>query len=108
MSERLDGKMGCTVLANDAVAEYSQWPADWEASIASWTGFCGVSSFAGQDAIQESMISRSASEVEHLDRYATSSSAGASGIFLAASSSGAATAPFFSGRLLVPRRGADL
>lgn len=46
--------------------------------------------------------------VEHVDRYSTASSAGNSGIFLAASSAGGTRAPFFRGHLTAPRRGADL
>lgn len=46
--------------------------------------------------------------IEHIDRYTTPSSVSAAGIFLAASSTSASTAPFFSGRLAAPRRGADL
>jgi hypothetical protein len=54
------------------------------------------------------MGSDSATAVVHIDRYATPSSVSAAGIFLAASSSSASTAPFFSGSLAAPRRGADL
>jgi hypothetical protein len=54
------------------------------------------------------MGSDRATAIEHIDRYTTPSSVSAAGIFLAASSSSASTAPFFSGRLSAPRRGADL
>jgi hypothetical protein len=54
------------------------------------------------------MASVSAMTVEHIDRYTTPSSVRSDGIFLAASSSGASAAPFFSGCLVVPHRGADL
>jgi hypothetical protein len=50
----------------------------------------------------------SATAYEHIDRYSAPSSVNAAGIFLAASSSSAYTAPFFSGCLTAPRRGADL
>jgi hypothetical protein len=46
--------------------------------------------------------------IEHIDHYTAPSSVSAAGIFLAASSSSASTAPFFSGCLAAPRRGADL
>jgi hypothetical protein len=45
--------------------------------------------------------------VEHVDRYRSASSAGNSGIFLAASTTGTSAAPFFRGYLTAPRRGAD-
>src|SRR5215813_4867559 len=54
------------------------------------------------------MSGRSAAVVAHIDRYISPSSAGGSGIFLAASSSAACNTPFFSGYLVAPRRGADL
>src|SRR5579862_3340141 len=54
------------------------------------------------------MASGSAMSVEHIDRYTTPSSVRPGGIFLAASSSGASTAPFFSGCLMAPHRSADL
>jgi hypothetical protein len=54
------------------------------------------------------MSSERAAAIEHIDRYTTPSSVSAAGIFLTASSSVASTAPFFSGRLAAPRRGADL
>ncbi len=50
----------------------------------------------------------SATAIEHIDRYAAPSSVSDTGIFLAASSSSASTAPFFAGCLAAPRRGADL
>jgi hypothetical protein len=50
----------------------------------------------------------SATAYQHTDRYAAPSSVTAAGIFLAASSSSAYSAPFFSGCLTAPRRGADL
>jgi hypothetical protein len=52
----------------------------------------------------------SALTIEHIDRYTAPSSVSPTGIFLAASSSAAASsaAPFFSGCLLAPQRGADL
>jgi hypothetical protein len=53
------------------------------------------------------MSGRGAAAVEHLDLYTSSSTASASSIFLATSSTGKNAAPFFSGRLLTPRRGAD-
>jgi hypothetical protein len=49
-----------------------------------------------------------AAVIEHIDRYTTPSSVSAAGIFLAASSTSASTAPFFSGFLAAPQRGADL
>jgi len=49
-----------------------------------------------------------ATSFEHIERYAAPSSVSAAGIFLAASSSTASTAPFFAGYLAAPRRGADL
>ena len=54
------------------------------------------------------MSARPATVVEHVDCYDSASSAGGSGIFLAASSSAACQAPFFRGYLAAPRRGADL
>ena len=54
------------------------------------------------------MSARTATVVAHVDRYNSPSSAGGSGIFLAASSSAGSTAPFFRGYLAAPRRGADL
>jgi hypothetical protein len=46
--------------------------------------------------------------IEHVDQYAAPSSVSAGGIFLVASSASVSTAPFFSGRLIAPKRGADL
>ena len=46
--------------------------------------------------------------IEHVDQYAAPSTVSAGGIFLAASSASVSTAPFFSGRLIAPKRGADL
>ena len=46
--------------------------------------------------------------VEHVDRFVAPSSAGASGIYLAASSLASSRAPFFQGFLKSPRRSADL
>src|SRR3954471_807682 len=54
------------------------------------------------------MSTRAAVVVEHIDRYNSPSASGHSGIFLAASSSAASTAPFFRGYLAAPRRSADL
>src|ERR1051326_2692651 len=54
------------------------------------------------------MSTSGAAAIEHIDRYAAPSTVSSGGIFLAASSSGASSAPFFSGHLAVPRRGADL
>jgi SWIM zinc finger len=54
------------------------------------------------------MASGLATAIEHIDRYATPSTVSSAGIFLAASSSSASSAPFFSGCLAAPRRGADL
>jgi hypothetical protein len=54
------------------------------------------------------MSTRPATVVEHVDRYNSPSAAGGSGIFLAAASSAASTAPFFCGYLAAPRRSADL
>src|SRR5947209_4302500 len=54
------------------------------------------------------MSTRSSAVMEHLDRYNSPSAAGSSGIFLAASSSATAAAPFFRGYLTAPRRSADL
>src|SRR5438445_2187030 len=54
------------------------------------------------------MSARTAVLVEHVDRYSSPSSAGAAGIFLAASSTAARQTPFFRGYLTAPRRGADL
>jgi hypothetical protein len=56
---------------------------------------------------QNETVNPQTAAVEHLDRYNGPSSAGASGIFLAASSS-TVSAPFFRGYLAAPRRGADL
>jgi SWIM zinc finger len=56
----------------------------------------------------KTMSTRPAAVVEHVDRYNSPSAAGGSGIFLAASSSAASTAPFFRGYLAAPRRSADL
>ena len=58
--------------------------------------------------MSNNMSARAATLVEHIDRYSSPSLANGSGIFLAASSSGRSTAPFFSGYLAAPRRGADL
>lgn len=58
--------------------------------------------------ISDTMAVRPAALVEHVDRYKAPSSVGNSGIFLAASSSAATTAPFFRGYLAMPRRTADL
>jgi hypothetical protein len=54
------------------------------------------------------MSARTATPLQHTDRYTTPSSANHSGIFLAASSATASRAPFFLGRLVAPRRAADL
>jgi len=54
------------------------------------------------------MAGRAAALVEHVDRYNRPSGVGNSGIFLAASSSTATSAPFFRGYLAMPRRTADL
>ena len=54
------------------------------------------------------MSAGTATLLQHTDRYSAPSAANASGIFLAASSSAASRAPFFLGRLVQPRRGADL
>src|SRR5437016_9611017 len=54
------------------------------------------------------MASGAARAIEHVDRYAAPSSVSSAGIFLAASSSSASIAPFFSGSLAAPRRGGDL
>ena len=51
---------------------------------------------------------QTATAIEHIDRYAAPSTVSSAGIFLAASSSSAFTAPFFSGCLAAPRRAADL
>jgi len=54
------------------------------------------------------MSAGTATSLQHTDRYSTPSSVNHSGIFLAASSSAASRAPFFVGRLIQPRRAADL
>jgi hypothetical protein len=54
------------------------------------------------------MATGTATVIEHVDRYAAASSVAGGRIFLAASSSGAPAAPFFSGSLAAPQRGADL
>jgi hypothetical protein len=54
------------------------------------------------------MARGAAIKIEHIDRYAAPSAVSSAGIFLAASSASASTAPFFSGYLAAPRRGADL
>jgi SWIM zinc finger len=54
------------------------------------------------------MAGAGAMTIEHVDRYIAPSSVSAAGIFLAASSSTASTAPFFSGCLVAPQRAADL
>src|SRR5947208_13038388 len=54
------------------------------------------------------MSTRGTAVVEHVDRYNSPSAAGSSGIYLAASSSATAAAPFFRGHLTAPRRSADL
>jgi hypothetical protein len=54
------------------------------------------------------MLAGAATLVEHVDRYAVPSTAGNSGIFLAASSSARTSVPFFHGYLAMPRRTADL
>lgn len=56
----------------------------------------------------DTMAGRPAAVVEHVDRYNRPSGVGNSGIFLAASSSTATSAPFFRGYLAMPRRTADL
>src|SRR5690242_698703 len=56
----------------------------------------------------ETMAKRAATVVGHVDRYDAPSTAGSSGIFLAASSSAVSAAPFFRGYLKAPRRSADI
>jgi hypothetical protein len=58
--------------------------------------------------MSDTMAARPATLVEHVDRYNVPSTVGNSGIFLAASSSAATSAPFFRGFLAAPRRTADL